>query len=148
MLVDKVLIAAKLGCVVASHRMQIIGSAGLVEGIGSKVHHPEIPFILEYLLLVRLHLEVAVVLLCAHPVVIAEEALVHRPQVSEHQNSERGNERSIFELVRKMQREHSGSQRNENERTPGIGPQHRGTLIIERIHKPLRHPAQGMRIIA
>ena len=114
MLVNQILITAQLGGVIASHGVQIVRCTGFVKCVGSQVHNPEIALIFEYLFLVRLHLEIAVVLLAAHPVALSEEALVHRPEVRQDQHSERCHERSIFQLVGKMQSQDSGPKGDES----------------------------------
>ena len=73
-------------------------SLGIVEGVGCKVEYAEVRvLVLQYLLLVGLHLEDSAVVLLCHEGVIIEVALVDGPQVCHYQYSEDSHHIAPFE---------------------------------------------------
>ena len=123
---DQLLIAAELGCMIASDALMEIGGIVLVEGVRGEVEHAVVEVLVlqdQVVGLRGLHGRVALASRHEHPVV--EVALVHLPQIHEAEHGQQAHEDACVDLFHLEEQETGEADEDDDDRSPCVGRDHR-----------------------
>ena len=125
MFVDKLLITAQLGGVVATDGLVIIAGLVLVEGVRGEVQYAVVHRLVGQDHLVGLRLRLCLLaLILRHEHGIVEVALVHLPQVEQAEHDKNTHKRFGLQLLGFVEQHHERTDEDDGKRAPAVAGEH------------------------